>query len=122
MQVSTQSDHIRRITTAGVLIVIGLFLFKFIPMQIWGSAILFDASAHIAIALFVFYILWFFIDQNQTWRVPFFLFVFLVLAIISIQRILVFAHNDTGLLLGFLLGIGAIAISQWDRIGNRIHF
>jgi membrane-associated phospholipid phosphatase len=62
------------------------------------------------------------IDQNKTWRIPFFIFSLVVLSIISLQRILVFAHNDIGLLLGFLLGAVAIIASQWQYIRNKIHF
>ena len=91
-------------------------------MQIWGDAILFDASAHISIAMFVLYILWFFIDQNKPWRIPFFVFSAIVLAIISLQRIITLAHNDTGLLLGLILGIIAIGASQWDAIREKIEF
>ncbi|NTV22552.1 MAG: hypothetical protein HGB03_03250 [Candidatus Yonathbacteria bacterium] len=122
MQSHTPKDNMHRIAIAGAIIAAGLFFLKFLPMLAWGPDILFDASAHIAIALFVLYIGWFFIDQSHSLRVPFLLFVFLVLAIISLQRILVSAHNDVGLLLGLVLGVGAIGISQWDKVRKKIDF
>ncbi len=115
-------DNIHRLAIAAIIIIAGLFFLKYIPMQIWGHDILFDASAHISIAMFVLYIVWFFIDQNKQWHIPFFIFSLVVLSIISLQSILVFAHNDIGLLLGFLLGAIAIGASQWDVIRKKVEF
>ncbi len=103
-----------------VLMSIGLLLFKFLPMQIWGQDILFDASMHIVIAMFALYTLWFFIDQNKSWRIPYFFFSIIVLTIISIQMILVQAHNDVGLLLGFAIGTVSIIISQGMRLIHKL--
>ncbi|MBC8465018.1 MAG: hypothetical protein H8D63_01415 [Parcubacteria group bacterium] len=122
MKKYTPKENIRRLSTAGIVILVGLFLLKYIPMQLWGDAILFDASAHISIAMFVLYILWFFIDQNKSWRIPFFIFSLVILAIISLQRIITLAHNDTGLLLGLILSTVAIGTSQWDVIQKKIEF
>lgn len=122
MKKYTPKENIRRLSTAGIIILVGLFLLKYIPMQLWGDAILFDASAHISIAIFVLYIVWFFIDQNKSWRIPFFIFSLVILAIISLQRIITFAHNDIGLLLGLILGTVAIGTSQWDVIRKKIEF
>lgn len=122
MKKYTPKENIRRLSTAGIIILVGLFLLKYIPMQLWGDAILFDASAHISIAMFVLYIVWFFIDQNKSWRIPFFIFSLVILAIISLQRIITLAHNDTGLLLGLILGTVAIGTSQWDVIRKKIEF
>jgi hypothetical protein len=115
-------DNVHRLAIAAIIIVAGLFFLKYIPMRVWGYGILFDASAHISLAMFVLYFVWFFIDQNKSWRIPFFVFSLVVLSIISLQRILIFAHNDIGLLLGFLLGAVAIGASQWDVIRKRIEF
>jgi membrane-associated phospholipid phosphatase len=101
---------------------IGLFIFKFIPMTIWGHNIKFDASAHITIAMFCLYIIWFFIDQNKTWRLVFFIFALAVLSIISIQRILVDAHNDVGLLGGFILSCLAILHAQKHALKGKFKF
>lgn len=105
-----------------VLMIIGLYIFKWYPMAIYGKDILFDSSAHIVFASFILYFLYFFIDQNKSWRVPFFIFSFSVLMVISFQRIYENAHNDVGLLLGFVIALISIAIPNWDRIGKKIEF
>ena len=84
----------KKIIISGVVVLVGLILLKFIPMFLFGNNILYDASAHIALAVLVLYILWFFIDQNKNWRIPFFIFAFMVLTIISLQRIVNYSHND----------------------------
>lgn len=116
------SNHRREILTAGVIIAVGLLLFKYLPMSIWGRDILFDASGHIAAAMFVLYVLWFFIDQNKQWRTPFFIFAAMVLVVISLQRIIDNAHNDIGLLGGLTLGLLAICASQWPAIKKQLKF
>jgi len=107
---------------AGTVTAAGLLLFKYLPMSIWGRDILFDASGHIASAIFVLYVLWFFIDQNKQWRTPFFIFAAMVLIVISLQRIIDNAHNDIGLLLGLGLGLFAIGVSRWKIIKKRLKF
>jgi hypothetical protein len=107
-----QKRQITSLVFAGILMSFGLFLLKYIPMQIWGDDILFDASFHITLASFVLYIIWFFIDQNRNWRIPFFLFVILVFSVISFQRIHANAHNDIGLLIGLLISAISIYFSN----------
>lgn len=107
---------------AGLTISIGLILFKFIPMAIWGENIVFDASAHISIAIFVLYVLWFFIDQNESWRIIFFIFAFMVLTIISLHRLIVQAHNDIGLLAGLVIGLVAIGASESNYIKGKLQW
>lgn len=116
------SNHARPLLIAGSITAAGLLLLKYLPMSIWGDDILFDASGHIAIAVFVLYALWFFIDQNATWRIPYFIFAAAVLVVISFQRIVDNAHNDVGLLLGFALGLVAIGVSQWGMIRKRLKY
>ncbi len=116
------SEQIRQILVAGIITAVGLLLFKYVPMWIWGPAILFDASGHIASAIFALYVAWFFIDQNKQWRVPFFLFAGLVLVVISLQRIVENAHNDIGLLLGLTIGLVAIGVSRWRTVKKRLRF
>ncbi|MEK7117835.1 MAG: hypothetical protein AAB861_03625, partial [Patescibacteria group bacterium] len=111
--------QILRIINAGFLMIVGLLLFKFIPMYIWGRSILFDASMHIITAVFVLYCLWFFIDQNAKWHLPFYIFSALVLFIISIQRIIANAHNDIGLLVGFLIAILSIALAERKNLKGK---
>lgn len=117
-----EKTQIKSIFQAGVIMFFGLILFKLIPMQIWGKDILFDSSAHITIACFVLYVVWFFIDQEYKWRTAFFIFCLLVLAIISFQRIYINAHNDIGLLGGLILSIIAIRYAEYPKIKGKIDF
>jgi len=118
----TNTYHLRELVTAALITYVGLLVFKFIPMSIFGRDILFDASGHIAIAMFVLYALWFFIDQNKSWHTPYYIFCAVVLCIISFQRLLDQEHNDVGLLLGFLLGAIAIGSAEWPRIRKNISY
>ncbi|HCJ52247.1 MAG: hypothetical protein A2898_03345 [Candidatus Kerfeldbacteria bacterium RIFCSPLOWO2_01_FULL_48_11] len=115
-------EHWHHILIAGTITVAGLLLFKYIPMWIWGNDILFDASGHMSLAIFALYVMWFFIDQNKKWRIPYFFFATLILAIIAIHRIITNAHNDVGLLLGLALGMLAIGISHWKEVKKRLEF
>ena len=114
--------QIKELVYTAIIMIAGLLLFKFLPMEIFGWNILFDASMHITIACFVLYFIYFFIDQNKSWRIPYAIFCFAVLTIISVQRILVSAHNDTGLLLGLIISVVAIAIPRWNEIKKEIEF
>lgn len=116
------ANKIKKLSDTANVMFIGLFLFKFIPMEYFGQDIKFDASAHITIAMFCLYVIWFFIDQNKSWRTVFFIFSLMVLSIISIQRILVNAHNDLGLLAGFILSIVAIIYSQKKYFKGKFKF
>lgn len=107
---------------AAAIMAVGLILFKLMLMEIFGRNILFDASMHLTIAMFILYVGWYFIDQNKSWRVPYFIFSLAVITIISVQRVLVNAHNDVGLLGGFLLSIVAIIISRWHYFHNKFEF
>lgn len=117
-----KSEQFVQILIAGIVTIVGLLLFKYLPMSIWGKDILFDASGHVASAIFVLYILWFFIDQNKRWHIPFFIFSAMVLIVISFQRIADNAHNDIGLLLGLALGVVAIGVSRWGILKKRLRF
>lgn len=115
-------EQIKSIIFTGIIMTIGLLLFKFLPMQLFGSNILSDASMHITLACFILYIGYFFIDQNKSWRIPYFIFCLAVLTIIALQRILVNAHNDLGLLAGLLLSLLAIVIGNWENLRGEIDF
>lgn len=104
------------------IMVIGLTLFKYIPMSLFGNDILFDASAHITFASFILYIIWYFIDQNKSWHFAYFSFVFLILAIISFQRIYENAHNDIGLFAGLILSLSAVIYSRMDYFKDKFEF
>jgi len=103
-----------------IIMMVGLFLLKYLPMSFFGKDILFDASFHITSACLVLYIIYLFLDGNKKWRIPYFVFSLVVLTIISIQRILVNAHNDIGLLLGFVLSVFAIVFPRWKELGGKI--
>jgi len=103
-----------------IIMAAGLLLLKYLPMDVFGDDILFDASAHITTACFVLYAFYLFIDKNKSWRVPYFVLSLVVLSIISIQRILISAHNDIGLLLGFLLSVFAIIAPRWKELRGKI--
>lgn len=101
--------------------VLGILALKALPMLVWGD-ILYDASMHLTIAIFVLYILWFFIDQDRKWRVPFFVFSAVVLTIISLQRIESNAHNDIGLLLGLLVSTISIYLGNPKAFHKYLEF
>lgn len=101
---------------------LGLILLKYIPMLIFGSDILFDASAHLVVTCFILYIGYFFIDQSKCLKPYYFLFSILVITIVSLQRILSNNHNDFGLLLGLLVASISILITNWKKIKGEINF
>src|SRR3989344_2356053 len=107
---------------AAVIMALGLLLFKFVPMSLFGRGILFDASMHLTIAIFILYVVWYFVDQNKNWRAPYFFLSLTVIVIISVQRVLVNAHNDVGLLVGFAISAIAIIISRWRYFQGKFEF
>jgi membrane-associated phospholipid phosphatase len=113
------THRIKQIIYTAILMIIGSILFKTIPMDIFGPNILFDASRHIMVACFVLYILFLFI-KDKSWRIPYFILSFAVLMIISIQRIISNAHNDIGLLMGFVLSLIAIIIPRWGEVKKHL--
>jgi|SRR3990167_174428 len=108
----------KKVSLTLVIMLVGLYLFKWYPMSKYGDNILYDASAHIVFGSFILYTLYFFI--NKSWRIPFFTFSFAVLSVISFQRISVNAHNDVGLLLGVIISIVSIAIPNWKIIRKEL--
>lgn len=118
----TQKDKIKALLFTGLLMGIGLVLFKYIPMYLFGKNILVDASMHIIIASFILYLLYFFIDQNKSWRIYYIIFSLAVLMIISIQRIISNNHNDVGLLIGLLISIISIMIPRWRELNRKLKF
>lgn len=107
---------------AAVIMGLGLLIFKFLPMELFGRQILYDASAHLTITILVLYVIWYFIDQNKSWHIPFFFLAFAVIVIVSIQRIISNAHNDIGLLAGLIVSLIAIIISRWHYFRNKFKF
>ena len=58
------------ISYTAILMVIGLIFFKYLPMYLSEGNILYDASYHVLFTILLLYILWFFIDQKKSWRIP----------------------------------------------------
>lgn len=116
------SKKIKSLVVAVAIMAIGLILFKYLPMMIYGANILFDASMHLTIAIFVLYVLWYFVDQNKGWRIPYLIFSLVVVAIVSFQRIIANAHNDIGLLIGLVISLIAIVVSRWDYFNGKFDF
>ncbi len=101
---------------------VGIFFLKLIPKFIFGDQILFDASFHLVTSFFFLYILWFFVDQNKNWRIPFFFVSLLFLSIVSFQRIADNAHNDIGLFLGLAVSIFSIGIAEKKYLKGKLKF
>lgn len=118
----TTSQKIKSIIITAIIMALGIVLFKYLPMYLFGKDILFDASLHITIAVFILHICWYFIDQNKNWRIPYIVLCCLVIVIISLQRIISNAHNDIGLLLGLILSILALIISRHDYFKDKFNF
>jgi len=118
----TFSQKLHRIVTSIFVAAVGLLLFKLVPMVMWGTTIEFDASFHVTAVTLAMYVLWFFIDQNPKWRTPFFSIATAVVLVVAIQRLLVDAHSDIGILLALAVGVIAIGAAEWDSIRGKISF
>jgi hypothetical protein len=105
-----------------VIMIIGLIIFKYIPMYIYGRNILFDASSHMVWTSFALYVIWFFIDKKESWRLPYFIFSAMILAIIGIQRIIVGEHNEIGIMIGLAIAFIAIIIPRWKEFKKGVSF
>ena len=102
--------------------VIGLVLFKYIPMMIYGNDILFDASSHIVWTSWALYIIWFFIDQNKSWRIPYLILSAAILILMGVQRIIAHQHNEVGIMLGLLVAFFAMVIPRWKEFTKELRF
>lgn len=99
--------------------VIGLILFKHIPMYFYGENILFDASRHVVALSFGLYFLYYSILQNkEELKIPYLIFSAMLLGVIAIQRIIVGEHNEYGILLGFFVSGISIFVPIWNEIGR----
>lgn len=105
-----------------ILMGIGLIIFKYIPMEIYGKEILFDASSHMAWTSWGLYVAWFFIDQNKKWRIPYLVLSSVILVIMGIQRIVAGEHNEVGVLLGLGVAFFAITIPRWTEFTRGLKF
>ena len=110
-----------------LIMIIGLILFKYIPMYInylrFGTSdILYDASSHIVWTSWGLYVVWFFVDQKKSWRIPYFILSGAILVIMAIQRIIVGAHNEVGIMLGLAVTGVAIIIPRWKEFRRNVKF
>jgi heme O synthase-like polyprenyltransferase len=115
-------QQIKWILLTAIIMILGLILFKYIPMFIFGKEILFDASLHITAIFFILYVGYYFIDQNKKWVPPYFIFSASILTIFSIQRIIAQKHNEIGILLGFIISIIAITLPRIKEIKRKLIF
>lgn len=118
----TFSQKLHRIVTSIFVAAVGLLLFKLAPMVMWGTMIEFDASFHVTAAILGMYVLWFFIDQNPRWRLPFITIATGVVLVVAIQRMLVDAHSDLGILLAIVIGVIAVGCAEWESINEKVSF
>lgn len=99
-----------------ILTLIGLILFKYIPMYLYGEYILYDASSHMAWTSFGLYTIWLIINHIKKIKVPYIIISALILVGMAIQRILSYNHNVIGVLLGLIVALVAIIIPRYDKI------
>jgi len=116
------SEKTQSITICLFIIAIGLGVFKFIPMEIYGNDILFDASAHIAISVFILFVGWHFIDQNNSWRIPYLIFSLAIVVVVAVQRIFADEHNYFGILLGLIISLFGIVAARRDYFKGKFRF
>jgi len=110
---------IKRLAFTGLLMILGLLIFKYLPMYFFGPDILFDASAHVIITSFILYFLYLLIEKNKDWRTQFFIFALAVLTVVSIERIVTHHHDFTGLSIGYLISILSIVIPRWKDLKKK---
>jgi hypothetical protein len=114
--------QIKWIFLTGIIMVLGLILLKYIPMEIYGKDILFDASSHVVWTAFVIYIGWFFVDQSKNLRILYLILSVGILAVISLQRIIANEHNEVGIILGFFVAFLGVVIPRWKEFMRNIKF
>lgn len=105
-----------------LLMILGLIIFKYLPMYLFDKSILYDASSHVLFIILALYILWFFIDQKKSWRVPYFIFAGALIIIVSIQRIIAQKHNEVGIILALIIGAVSILIPRWKEFMGGVKF
>ncbi|HOH03858.1 MAG TPA: hypothetical protein PLT60_00465 [Candidatus Pacearchaeota archaeon] len=110
------------ISYTAILMVIGLIFFKYLPMYLSEGNILYDASYHVLFTILLLYILWFFIDQKKSWRIPYFIFSGALIIIVSLQRIIAQEHNEVGIILALLIGAVSIIIPRWKEFMGGVKF
>jgi hypothetical protein len=110
------NKQLKWVIYTGIICAIGLVLLKFVPMKVFGNEILFDASMHFVVIGFCLYVLWFFVDQNKNWKIPYIVFAIAVLLFVSLHRIITNNHNDWGILFGLIILTLGIFIPRWKGV------
>ncbi len=105
-----------------LLMIVGIVLFKYLPMYLFDNSILYDASYHVLFTILLLYILWFFIDQKKSWRIPYFIFSGALIIIVSLQRIIAQEHNEVGIILALIIGAISIVIPRWKEFMGGVKF
>ncbi|MGY4884848.1 MAG: hypothetical protein ACP5NZ_04695 [Nanobdellota archaeon] len=105
-----------------IIVVVGLIIFKYLPMYLYGEDILYDLSSHVIWTIWGLYIVWFFIDQKKSWRIPYFILAGAVVIIMSIQRIIARQHNEIGVILAIVVGGLAIVVPRWKELTKGVEF
>lgn len=106
--------HFRHLVYSGILMIIGILVFKTLPMYLYGDNILFDASRHIIVLSWSLYFLYYLIIQNkENWKLNYIIFSSMILGVIAVQRIIAGQHNEYGVLLGFAVAGFSIFAPLW---------
>jgi hypothetical protein len=84
--------------------------------------IFFMMHLHIVWTSWGLYVLWFFVDQKKSWRIPYFIFAAGVLIIMGVQRIIAGAHNEIGVVLGLAIAGLAIILPRWNEFEKGVRF
>jgi hypothetical protein len=92
------------------IMIIGLLIFKYLPMFIFGSNILFDASLHVIFISLVLYVLYLTVEDHKQLRMAYLLFSIVVLVGIGIQRYVAFKHDLFGIIMGLVISYIAIML------------
>lgn len=122
MNMSKAKRQVKWIFLTGIIMILGLVLLKYLPMEIYGKDILFDASSHVVWTIFIIYIGWFFVDQNKSFRVFYLILSTGIVVVISLQRIIANEHNEVGIILGLLVAFLGIVIPRWKEFWKQIKF
>ncbi len=99
----------KHIIYTAILSIIGILLFKILPMRLFGENILFDASRHLITLSFGLYFLYYlFIQYRESWKLSYIIFSSMILGVVAVQRIIAGEHDEYGVLLGFAVSAFSI--------------
>lgn len=107
-----RNKNLVKIILVSVFMFVGILVLKFLPMKIFGPDILFDASLHLTATILILYSIWLFIEHEKKNKL-FLIGVIIVTALVSLQRILVQAHDIAGLLGGYFISLASIGLAEY---------